>query len=83
LHWAAYQNSLFFIKLGWRLDLDMLVKDNANLTPFHRASENNSMRVINFFNGHSKYPFRTNYFLKNKIETIEFNFFPKDMSSIF
>ncbi len=57
IHWAAYQNSVFFIKICFRLNLNLMLPDSSGKTPMNRASENNAMRVINFYNNHSYYPF--------------------------
>lgn len=50
-------NSLFMVKIFFRYNSNFNVKDNAGKTPFERASENNSVRVIRFLDDYSKYPF--------------------------
>lgn len=82
IHWAAFKDSEFLMKLFFRFNSNFNVKDNMNLTPFERASENNSFKVIVFLDEFSFYPFQTNYFLYNKFKPIEFDFLPKSLEKI-
>lgn len=65
LHWHCLMDSIFMVKIFFRLNNDFKIKDQAGKTPFERASENNGVQVIHFLDGYSFYPFMTNYFLKN------------------
>jgi ankyrin repeat protein len=82
LHWAAYKDSEFFMKIFFRFNLDFFVKDNDGITPIERASENNSFKVIVFFDEFSKYPFQTNFFLYNIHKPVEFDFLPDNLATI-
>lgn len=65
LHWHCFMNSLFMVKIHFRLGSDFFLKDNDGLFPIERSAENNAVRVIHFLNSYTKYPFMTNYFLFN------------------
>ena len=82
IHWAAFKDSEFFMKIFFRFNSNFNIKDNTNFTPFERASENNSFKVIVFLDEYSHYPFQTNYFLYNTFKPIEFDFLPDNLEKI-
>ncbi len=80
LHWAAYSDSLFLIKLFFRFSCDFSLKDNDDMTCFERATDNNSIKVVDFLLTYSTTVFHTNYFLFNQYDPTEFNYFPQNLN---
>lgn len=76
LHWAAYRDSLFLLKLMFRFHADFSETDKEGRTPFERATQNNAVRCIQFMLAHSGYPYMTNYFLYGSFDPVEFDFLP-------
>ena len=82
LHWAAFRDAEFLVKLCLRMGCDFGRKDFKGHLPIEKATENNAVRVVHFLNTYSKYPFHTNYFLFNKFGPVEFDFLPSSYAKI-
>ena len=65
LHWAAYKNNLFMIRLLKRFGFDLWVIDIQGFNPFERALSSDATEICKFFIEESK-----KYPTKNKLEDI-------------
>lgn len=82
LHWAAFRDSLFMLKLMFRFHADFSESDKEGRIAFERATQNNAVRCVDFMLEYSGFPFMTNFFLYGSFDPVEFDFLPESPGKV-